>query len=122
MPQNGFDIIRAMRTTIDIPDVLYRSMKARCASMGTSMRHVTIALYGDWMQGPEQLPRIRTECVLTDAPKPKKTDAKSLIPFLGIARKGANLHVSHDWKDIKKSIERGWAEEAIAKERRIRKQ
>ena len=74
------------------------------------------------MQGPEQLPRIKTECVLTDAPKSKKTDAKSLIPFLGIARKGANLNVSHDWKDIKKSIESGWAEEAIAKERRIRKQ
>ena len=114
--------MRAMRTTIDIPDVLYRSMKARCASMGTTMRHVTITLYGNWMQGPEQLPRIRTEYVLTNPPKPPKTDAKSLIPFLGIARKGANLNVSHDWKDIKKSIESGWAEEAIAKERRIRKQ
>ena len=109
-----------MRTTIDIPDVLYRSMKARCATMGTTMRHVTIALYGNWMQNPDWLPHIKTECVLTDAPK--KTDAKSLIPFLGIARKGANLNVSHKWKDIKKSIAEGWAENAIAKERRIRKQ
>ena len=49
----------------------------------------------------------------------RKTDAKSLIPFLGIARKGANLNVSHDWKKIKKSIEDGWSEEAAEKERRV---
>ena len=119
MPQNGFDIIRAMRTTIDIPDVLYRSMKARCAAMGTTMRHVTIALDGDWMQGPEQLPRVKTEYVLADAPKPQKTDAKSLIPFLGIARKGANLNVSHDMASIRRSIAKGLKKEyAELKKRR----
>lgn len=119
MPAARFDIICTMRTTIDIPDVLYRSMKTRCASMGTTMRHVTIALYGSWMQGPEQLPRIRTEYVLADAPKPKKTDAKSLIPFLGIARKGANLNVSHDMASIRRSIAKGLKKEyAELKKRR----
>lgn len=111
-----------MRTTIDIPDVMYRSVKARCASEGTTLRHITIALYGDWMQHPDWRPHIEMEYALTgDAPetRAKKTDAKSLIPFLGIARKGANLNVSHDWKEIKKSIEDGWSEEAAEKERRV---
>ena len=120
MPDSRFAIIRLMRTTIDIPDVLYKSVKSRCATMGTTMRYVTIALYGNWMQQPATLPQVNTEYIFTDAPK--KTDAKSRIPFLGIARRGANLNVSHDWKDIKKSIEDGWAEEAMAKERRIRAQ
>ena len=89
----------AMRTTIDIPDVLYRSVKSRCASMGTTMRHVTIALYGNWMQNPDWLPRIKTECVLTDAPK--KADAKSLIPFLGIVKPRAHANGPHDMASIR---------------------
>ena len=116
--------MRAMRTTIDIPDVLYRSMKARCASMGTTMRYVTIALYGDFMQRPDWYPRIKTEYVLADdtlKTATKKSDVKALIPFLGIGRKGANLNVSHDWRDIKESIAKGCAEEYAEKERRIRK-
>ena len=122
MPLGGFGTIRAMRTTIDIPDVMYKSMKSRCAAMGTTMRYVTISLYGDWLQNQDWRPHIKTEYVLTDEPKPQKTDAKSRIPFLGIARKGANLNVSHDWKDIKKSIVKGWAEEYAETERRIRAQ
>ena len=111
-----------MRTTIDIPDVLYRSMKARCATMGTTMRHVTIALYGNWMQNPDWLPCIKTEYVLTDAPKAdssKKTDAKSLIPFLGIVKPRAHVNGPHDMVSIRKSIAKGLKKEyAELKKRR----
>ena len=108
-----------MKTTIDIPDVLYRSMKARCASMGTTMRHVTIALYGDFMQRPDWVPRIRTEHILTE--KPAKKNGRRLACF-GVARPDPNLNVSHDWDDIQKSIEEGWAEKHAEKEKRILEQ
>ena len=104
-----------MRTTIDIPDVLYRAVRSRTASEGTTLRHITIALLGDWMQHPDWHPKTRPEIAIVDAP-PKP---KSRLPFLGFARKGANMNVSHNWADIKKTIEDGWTEEALAKEEKV---
>lgn len=82
--------------------------------MGTTIRHVTIALYGDFMQHPDWIPRIKTKYGLADDPPKEhtpKTDAKSLIPFLGIARKCASLNVSHDMASIRKSIANGLKKE-----------
>jgi hypothetical protein len=40
-----------MRTTLDIPDDLYRQVKARAALEGKSVREVTTELYGRWLAG-----------------------------------------------------------------------
>ena len=40
-----------MKATIDIPDALYRRVKARSALDGRSIRDVTIELYEGWLAG-----------------------------------------------------------------------
>ena len=108
-----------MRTTIDIPDVLYRSMKARCASMGTTMRHVTIALYGSWMQDPDWIPRIKTECILTDSPNAAAAEPRPTLSCFGIAKPRAHINGPHDMASIRRSIAKGLKKEyAELKKRR----
>ncbi|MCU0635922.1 MAG: hypothetical protein MUE41_13690 [Gemmatimonadaceae bacterium] len=41
--------IYAMKTTIEIPDELYRALKAETARRGISVREVTTALYETWL-------------------------------------------------------------------------
>ena len=38
-----------MKTTLDIPDELYRRVKARSALLGRAVREVTIELYRRWL-------------------------------------------------------------------------
>ncbi len=38
-----------MKATIDIPDELYRRVKARSAMLGRAVREVTIELYQHWL-------------------------------------------------------------------------
>ena len=94
-----------MKATIDIPDVLYWEAKTRTASF-----------LGGWLESRGWHPEVKTEYVMTDEPKPRH---RRSLSFFGIARPGANLNVSHDWNDIKKSIEEGWSKEAFEKEKRI---
>ena len=39
-----------MKATIDVPDALYRRIKARSALAGRTVRDVTIELYQRWLQ------------------------------------------------------------------------
>jgi hypothetical protein len=43
-----------MKTTIDIPDDLYRMVKAKSALEGRAVREVTIELYKEWLAEPPQ--------------------------------------------------------------------
>jgi hypothetical protein len=46
-----------MKATIDIPDELYRRVKARSALLGRAVREVTIELYQRWLvEAPPALP------------------------------------------------------------------
>jgi plasmid stability protein len=40
-----------MKTTLDLPDSLYRQVKSRAARDGRSVRDVTIELYKLWLAG-----------------------------------------------------------------------
>ena len=40
----------AMKATIDVPDELYRRVKARSALLGRAVREVTIELYQRWLE------------------------------------------------------------------------
>ena len=39
----------AMRTTLDIPDTMYRRIKARSAEEGRTVRSITLVLYSQWL-------------------------------------------------------------------------
>jgi len=41
-----------MKATVDIPDQLYRQVKARAAMQGRAVRDVTIELYERWLADP----------------------------------------------------------------------
>jgi len=43
-----------MKTTIDIPDELYRRVKAKTALKGRAVRDVTIELFRNWVDAPEE--------------------------------------------------------------------
>lgn len=45
-----------MKATIDIPDELYRRVKAKSALQGRRIRDVTIDLYQRWLAGREEPP------------------------------------------------------------------
>jgi hypothetical protein len=42
-----------MKTTIDIPDELYRKVKAKSALLGKPVREVTVELYRQWLEDGE---------------------------------------------------------------------
>jgi hypothetical protein len=51
-----------MKATIDIPDELYRRVKARSALLGRAVREVTIELYQSWLgQTPASAPAQSSE-------------------------------------------------------------
>lgn len=45
-----------MKATIEIPDELYRKVKAKSALEGRSVREVTERLFRDWVQGQSAAP------------------------------------------------------------------
>lgn len=45
-----------MKATIDIPDELYRKVKAKSALLGKPVREVTVELFRQWVEGPEPPP------------------------------------------------------------------
>ena len=102
-----------MRTTIDIPDVLYRAVRSRCASEGTTIRHITVALYGDWMQRPDWQPRFDPGSIAQEA-QPKRR-----LSCVGVAKPRRNIDGPHDMDTIRKSIAQGLKREyeGLAKRR-----
>ena len=50
-----------MKTTIDIPDDLYRKVKAKSALEGRAVREVTIELYREWVEDNPQPDSVDTK-------------------------------------------------------------
>jgi hypothetical protein len=40
-----------MKVTIDVPDALYRRVKAKSALLGRGVREVTVDVYRSWLAG-----------------------------------------------------------------------
>ena len=49
-----------MKATIDVPDELYRSVKAQSAMLGQTVREVTIELYRRWLGEERAAPPIKS--------------------------------------------------------------
>lgn len=56
----------SMKATIDVPDALYRQVKARAALEGRAVREVTIELYTTWLGDRDTEPG-RTEAQVSGA-------------------------------------------------------
>jgi len=99
-----------MKATLDIPDDLYKRVKARSAMEGKPIRSVAIELFQIWIQTPSDT-GVENESVSLSREDYKK------YPWLELARKHKNGNQSSDFKEIKKSIAMGWAKEvALARE------
>ncbi len=86
-----------MKATLDIPDELYRRVKARSAMEGRPIRSVAVDLFQKWL---DEAP--------ADAPRLAVGDMEEM-PWLAIARKYVREDQNHDLDDIKQAIAEGWA-------------
>lgn len=103
-----------MKTTMDIPDAMYRAVKSRSAGAGLSVRHVTIMLYGDWLATPDWKPRAPSSVSeFAATPSPVRR-----LGCFGFASKYARKGVSHEMDDIRASIVSGHKKELSAVARR----
>lgn len=96
-----------MKATLDIPDDLYRSVKARSALEGRPVRAVAIELFSNWIHSPTR----------ANPPTPNVPNQKELkqFPWLAISHKHVKAGVSSDMDDIRESIGMGWAADSSEK-------
>lgn len=90
-----------MKATLEIPDELYRNVKARSALEGRPVRAVAIELFEKWLSG-----EIETT---GESPQPAALPAKAAkaYPWLKIAAKYPTSSASYEMDDIRESIARG---------------
>ena len=97
-----------MKATLDIPDDLYRRVKARSAMEGRPMRSVAVQLFQNWLDAlpaPEGQP----------AP-PALTPAElEAAPWLALTQPYVKPGLSHDMEDIRAALAKGWAAEMADK-------
>jgi hypothetical protein len=94
-----------MRETIDVPDELYRLVKAKSDREGKAVGEVTVELYQSYV-GQDEEPE----------PEPHKTPAvqglregRTIPSWFGAVGKTARTVTRHDMRSIRESIARGIA-------------
>ena len=97
--------IRAMKATMQIPDEMYREVKAKSALQGRSVRSVTIMLYANWLRGLVDESGLKSPVA---EPRPAAGPKPNLSCF-GIGRRFVrkNADGPHDMASIRKSIAEG---------------
>lgn len=100
-----------MKATFDIPDDLYRHVKARSAMEGRPLRSVAVELFQNWLStGP--ISAVHQAQDLSDARKPTRFDN---APWREIILPYIKPGMSHDLDEMEEAIARGWGDEAAAK-------
>ena len=94
-----------MKATIEIPDELYRLVKAKSALEGRAVREVTVELYQHYV-GQDALPEPTTQEVETVG---SLLEGRPIPPWFGILGKTARGVTRHDMNTIRESIARGVA-------------
>jgi hypothetical protein len=83
-----------MKATIEVPDDLYRRVKARSAMEARTVREVTVSLYRDWLESAGATAVVE--------------EPAAVVPtWFGAAREYAERVKNHDMTSIRKSISRG---------------
>ena len=94
-----------MKATIDIPDHLYRRVKAKSAMERHTVREVAISLFQDWADGSIQLsPPGKTKAEPAD---------KAVIPawYGSLKAYAAQARGGRDMEAVRRSIGKGLARE-----------
>ncbi len=94
-----------MKATIDVPEELYRQVKARSALEGRAVREITSELFRMYVEGRLASPGGELQRV------PAAASESELPEWVGLARKLVAPEAPHAWPAIRASIEGGWAEE-----------
>jgi len=95
-----------MKATIEVPDELYRLVKAKSALEGRAVREVTVELYQHYV-GQEEPTAAKAGDVATAGEDPLKGQA---IPsWFGVLGKTARAVTRHEMSAIRESIARGIA-------------
>ena len=101
-----------MKATLDIPDELYRLVKARSAIEGRPVRAVAVELFEYWVESPPQpSPTSSPPAVGVERPPTRFDNAA----WLDIAKRYIKPGMSHDLDEIREAIAKGWSAEAAAK-------
>lgn len=93
-----------MKATLELPDDLYRRIKARSAMEGRPVRSVAVELFQKWLDAPAE----------PTAGVQDNVDLEA-SPWLAITRPYVRKDISHDMESIRASIAKGWAAEAAEK-------
>jgi hypothetical protein len=111
-----------MKATIDVPDELYRRVKAKSALEGRAVREVAVALFRRYVgegritpaPGPDRPPK---RAARRDDTRAARLDRDAYPAWFGAAREHMLEAVAdHSLEAIRDSIERGWAEDVAARE------
>ena len=84
-----------MKATLEIPDALYRRVKAKSALAGHPVREIATRLFAAWVEDTSQPERPRVDT-------PQK-----LPPWFGVASAYASKVKRHDMTAVRESIVRG---------------
>jgi hypothetical protein len=91
-----------MKATIDIPDDLYRRVKAKSALRGQAVREVAVSLFEGWIAETDKA-----------TPAPAADAGQSQPAWFGAARKYARRVAHHDMIAVRRSIAHGRAHESV---------
>jgi hypothetical protein len=91
-----------MKATMEIPDDLYRMVKAKSALEGRAIREVAIDLFRRYVSDKTA----EEECPSTQE-TPLLVDGKPAPPWFGILRKSSRSGQSHDMEAVRESIAKG---------------
>lgn len=97
-----------MKATLEIPDDLYRRVKARSALEGRPLRSVAVQLFQSWLNN--EIPPASASPAIA-VPADRKPTRFDNAPWLTLTRSHLRPEMSHDMEDIDAAIAQGWAEE-----------
>ena len=94
-----------MKATMQIPDEMYREVKAKSALQGRSVRSVTIMLYASWLRGLVDETGLQTPVVETK----HTAGTKPNLSCFGVGRRFVrkNAEGPHNMASIRKSLAEG---------------
>jgi hypothetical protein len=107
-----------MKATVDIPDELYRQVKAKSALEGRPVREVAVELFEGYVGGREKTGSLP---LAQSGGKALLSDGKPAPLWFGLARKHMRKVESHEMDRVRESIGRGWAKEVAVSEAALRK-
>lgn len=96
-----------MKVTIEVPEELYRQVKAKSALEGRPVREVAEELFRGFVHGQRPVQATEPE---GDASRPPMVD-EPVPPWFGALKKYARKVKRHDMESIRESIARGVTED-----------